>query len=360
MKQGICSSEGLITIEMGCVELMIIKDFLDQRRVIRRGVNNQYSGIKKLAMLANIMTVRIFTLGVVFLIVAVLTSVAEAGENKTVSFKPVWEVNDTATYTMTKSKTQNGKTQSVSSVITVTVIGKTSDSYIFEWRCEDFDTENNIPAEYKGTLTEVAKGIKFKYMTDKYGGYQKLVNLDEVRSGIKQFLAELLVRINDEKIRDLTSTYLSTLIQDDQFISLSARDIAYLHNSYFLGEVFDAGKTYEMEVSLPNPLNPVQPFAGIVEMTALCSGGFKEIVINQEIDKEKSAAILQDTLKKMSVTLAGRQLDDQFKITSLGLNDTFRYSIEESGNWVERGSITRTIVLNGSSRTETVEFIRKK
>ncbi|GBG58129.1 hypothetical protein SPFL3102_01849 [Sporomusaceae bacterium FL31] len=304
-------------------------------------------------------TIGIAALGMAFLLAVSCNMLVEAKENGTVSFKPVWSVNDTAKYLMTKSKTQDGRTQEVSSVITTTVIGKTKDQYVFEWRCEEFDTGNQIPAAYKELFNGLIKGMRIQYATDPQGRYQGIVNPEEIRSGIRQFGDAMLARIDDEQLRKSISGYLKIWLQNDQLIDLTAKEIAYLHNPYFFGEVFEPDEQYEMEVRLPNPFLPSQPFAGVVTLKAARSGDVKEMLIEQELDKEQSTAILKDTLKQLAA-MAGRQPDAEINITSLDIKDTFHYSIKESNSWIDRCSVTRSFALNGKSRSESVEFVRQE
>ncbi|MBP2651936.1 MAG: hypothetical protein H6Q74_2761 [Firmicutes bacterium] len=177
---------------------------------------------------------------------------------------------------------------------------------------------NNLPAEFKVALTELAKGIKIKYATDRFDSYQKIVNCA------------------DEKARTSISNYLNSLAENDNFINLSmAKDISPLHNPYFLGQEFNIGDTYVMQVSLPNPLNPSHPYTGLVKMTASSTGDFKQMLIEQELDKEKSAEILQNTMQNIFISLPGHPPGDGFKITNLEIKDTYQYSFAKSSSWVE-------------------------
>lgn len=58
------------------------------------------------------MAVRILVLSWAVLIAVIITPLAEASENNTVSFMPAWTVNETAKYLVKKSKTDARGTQS--------------------------------------------------------------------------------------------------------------------------------------------------------------------------------------------------------------------------------------------------------
>lgn len=298
---------------------------------------------------------------IVLSIVLLALPLAEASANTSVSFKPAWKESETAKYTVVKSRTRNGKTNSATSTFTLTVLQKTDEGYVFEWRCDDIEFDMNLPADYRAYLVDVARGMRIKYATDRYGAYVEVVNRDEVRAWMKASAAQLIPRIPDEKMRDSIGKYLDGISQNDTFINyVIAKEITFLHNPYFYGQVFDVNETYFTEVSLMNAFNPEQPFAGMVYLVATRSDGFRHMTIRQEIDKEKSAAILQDTLKKMAVALSGQQPGQELTLTSVDIRDVFRYSFSEAGNWVEKGATIRTIAIDGMTMEDKVEFIRRQ
>lgn len=307
------------------------------------------------------MAIRILALSLAFLIVAVFTPLAEAGENRMVSFKPAWMVNETVKYMVKRTKTNNEKVQSATMTLTVRVVEKTVDGYIFECQYDDFETDIDLPAESMHVLAGMTRGVKCKYATDKYGAFMKIVNIDEIRAWTEASFAQFVASIPDEVVRAGVSKHISDYIKTEGAVSASAsKDIAYLHNPYFLGQEFEAGEKYMMEVTMPNILNPPQPYLGVVFMTASRGGGSKQMLIEQEIDKQKSADILSDTLRKMAVTYNVRQPDANFKFTNVELKDTFHYFFNEFGNWAEKASITRKIIVDGIIREETIEFIRQE
>lgn len=90
--------------------------------------------------------------------------------------------------------------------------------------------------------------------------------------------AKYVASIPDEVVRAGISKHISDYIKNEDTVSASAsKDISYLHNPYFLGQEFEAGGKYMMEVTLPNILNPPQPCFGVVFMTA--SRGVREETI---------------------------------------------------------------------------------
>jgi len=307
------------------------------------------------------MAVRILVLSWAVLIAVIITPLAEASENNTVSFMPAWTVNETAKYLVKKSKTDARGTQSATMPLSVRVAGKTADGYIFECQYDNFDTDIDIPVDLKKILVEINQGMKIKYATDKYGGFQKIINLDEIQAWTEASLARYIASIPDEVVRAGISKLVSDSMKIKGAVSASAsREISYLHNPYFLGQEFEVDEKYMAEVILPNIFNPPQPYFGVVFMTASRGGGFKQMLIEQEIDKQKSAVILADTLGKMAVANNVGQPDVNLKITNVELKDFFCYSFKESGNWVEKALPTRKIIVGGYTREETLEFIRQQ
>lgn len=277
-----------------------------------------------------------------------------------VSFKPVWHENETAKYQVVKTRIQNGKSHSAAMTVAVTVVSKTADGYVCEWRYEDFAADTPLPAVYSRIFTDLMQELKIRYATNQDGVYLRVVNEAELRQRIAVLIPRLLEVIPDAQARDMVGKYLVSLTSNENFVNyIAAKEIMYLHNPYFLGQEFDAGDDYQLDIELPNPLNPPRPLDGVVTLRAGQNGGFKQMQIRQEVDKEKSAAILLETLQGMS-TAMGQQPDPNFSVRDFAMTDTLQYTYRESAGWPEQAAISRVIAVNGSTREEKIEFNRKE
>lgn len=232
------------------------------------------------------MAMRILTLFLAVLIAAVASPLAEAGETKMISFMPAWTVSETAKYLVKRSRTHNHRrTRSANMTLTVRAVGKMADGYIFECQYDNFDTDIDIPYDSKRILVEANRGVRIKYSTDRYGRFQRIINLDEIKVCMEASLARYFASIPDEVVRASVSKHINDHVKIEGAVSAGAsEDIAYLHNPYFLGMEFEAGEKYMAEVTLPNILNPPQPYLGVVSMMASRDGGFKQMIIEQEVE----------------------------------------------------------------------------
>lgn len=305
------------------------------------------------------MPLRILSL-VLLIVVAAICIPLTGAAAEPVSFKPAWHEHETARYQVIKSRTQNGETHSANMTVAVTVVGKSDDGYVFEWRYEDFVADIPLPAAYSSMFTDLMQELRIKYATNQDGVYQRVVNEEELRQRITDLIPRLLALVPDAPARAMVGKYLTSLTSNENFVDyIAAKEIIYLHNPYFLGQDLEADEDYQLNITLPNPLDPARPLDGVVTMRASQSGGFKHIQIHQAVDKERSAAILMETLQDMAAAM-GRQPAADFSVRDFAMTDSLQYTYKEAGGWPEQGSVARVIMVNGSTREEKIEFTRKE
>ncbi len=300
------------------------------------------------------------TLAVLFLLAAFAAPLPAAAGPGAVSFVPAWAPRDTAVYEITKSKTVKGTIRSATTTVTVAVVGKTADGYRFEWRCDDLRPDASLPDNHKKTLVSLVKGMKIAYTTDKNGVYQNIVNLDEVRAWLQALVTQVIAAVPGGQHQDAARKLLGSMLANDAIIKSADSDILILHNPYFAGQAFDADEPYSGEVVLPNVFDSSRPFTGSIVLVAKNAGGFRQMTIRQEIDKEKSAALINDIFRKMAAAMGKSLPDDQSFIDSIAVTDIMQYTYAETGNWPDRISHTRTIKIAGEIREEKVEFVRRR
>lgn len=297
-------------------------------------------------------------LALLLLLLAVLAApLPVAAAPQDVSFASAWALRDTATYEITKSKTAEGKTRSATTIVTVAVVGKTADGWLIEWRGRDFRPYADAPAAHKETLVALVKGMKIVYATDKSGAYLKIVNLAEVRAWLDAMKAQLTALIPDDELRAGTRKILDGLSVDDTLILTAGRDIALFHFPYS-GRTFEDGEPYGGPVSLPNVFDPSRPFAGSLTLVAKHAGGFRQMTIRQQLDKEKSAAALKGIIEKLAAAAGITPPNELQAVDGAEITDLVQYTYAETGNWPDTISAIRTIKLAGYGREEKTEFRR--
>jgi hypothetical protein len=131
----------------------------------------------------------------------------------------------------------------------LTVLKQTPKSYTIQWQCRNmlFETNDNLA---KKLLAGATKDIKVIYQTDENGGFEKIVNIAEMKTLVKKNLEAIQKEFPADtptEVKKVFKNIFNTFLTNDGIEELSSRQIKQFH--YFYGAKYQIGKPSKVEDS---------------------------------------------------------------------------------------------------------------
>jgi hypothetical protein len=268
------------------------------------------------------------------------------GTATTLSIAPKWSKGDTRAIKITKSREESGSEPADSSATAdLRVLETGAAGSRLQWKSTDLVLpDDQLPADAKNRLKDVAKGFTVVYATGGDGAYEAKKNVGQIRAQLTKVLD--LLEEDPEEAESVSRT--RSIILSDGFIQTSVvKEIPVLHSAYGLD--LQEGKPMKVEQRIPNP------FGG----SALTAKGTAELVQARD---ENGCAIVELDLKPDRAALA-KSIADTFggkakdvpastRRAGLSVHTTSRYTYDPGSGWPTRIDVTQTVNISGKSRSD--------
>lgn len=266
-------------------------------------------------------------------------------EDSTVQAVTYWDKNESYTYEIIQDtdKSKDGgdvKTESVRSVVQVSVIDSTETFYTIEWRFLQHDIPNlDLVPELKSLLDKK----RYIYRMSILGEIEELLNWEEVRDNtletIKVGLNTALQAGNvtqSDSLTNLMNTFTSDLMTKDYVEQKVIEPVQIFHT--FFGLKYKLGEAIESEIDIPIPVENVQNAKALASMWLDSideENATYTLYYEQTIDREALRNIVSKALEGMSdkLNLAFKSEDIKDAFSQKFDNSSSVYSMFDNTGW---------------------------
>ena len=271
-----------------------------------------------------------------------------------------WRLGDKKNLTIKKTveQTQDGKpTKSSNNTyeVSLRVIDSTKENYTVEWIYKDGGSEigkNPSLKDFNSLLTN----LKIVYKTDEVGSFEELVNYDEIRRFLNQAI-DLIVKQSKDTVgmRAVVQQLNQVFSTREGIEQLVLRDITLYHAVY--GVEYSVHPTVT-ETTLPNFLGG-DPWPATVSMKLAQpqpKQNSVQVIIDQEIDQVKAAAIIKQLAQKMAAA-TGKEVSEKDLPSYLMIKDHSEFDVILSSGWIKRAYMKRLAKSDDVGKTEIYEMV---
>jgi hypothetical protein len=240
---------------------------------------------------------------------------------------------------------------SSTSIIDVTIIDESKDSYTIKWKYTDvnvFTKEKNPSAD---KFSSIVKGLEIIFKTDEMGSFTELVNWKEIQNFIYKALDMLKTEYNDPSIDAAVNEVRKIYSSKESIEQVLIKEIQLYHTLY--GGEYKLKENISIETQLPNVLGG-EPFPAFleIEMTSLVpSKNTCIITMTQKLDDEKTTKIILDWVEKVS-----KKDNLSQKIPKINITDKNEFEVELLTGWINKITSIRTAIAEEVKQIQTIEI----
>jgi hypothetical protein len=104
-----------------------------------------------------------------------------------------------------------------------------------------------------------------------------------------------------------------------------------------------------------------KPFPALLTLSLLkldASKDFARISIDQDLDKQRATALIQEAIVKLAATVDSTA-KDKIKLETMEISDHMEYDLALSDGWIKKAVLKRTAKTPGIQKTEITEILIK-
>lgn len=265
-----------------------------------------------------------------------------------------WSKGDVKTFLITKTSVnyRSGKETKRSESIyesVMTVVDSTEIGYIIEWQCKPVkaSTTDDI-------VTQMLDQFKIVYSTTETGGFDSLINYEEVKKYIQQATKLALSATNEKPEVKNGVQQLMTALESRQAIEgIILREISAYHSPY--GIEYSSRNPQVADAELPNIFggDPIPAILTLALAKLDKRNDLAVISIDQKMDKEKAGDFIKDMLTKLG---APASVINDKKFGSIDIHDNYLYDLTLSDGWIKKVVSKREVKFMDMRKIDTCEI----
>lgn len=283
--------------------------------------------------------------------------------NSEVTVITYWEVGDKAVYHCEKEskRFKNGKEQTRKSSVseydlTLDVLEQTDSSYLVEMSYSSFSGQDDFDV----MMTDVIRDLSIKYVTDEMGGFDSIVNTDELIEYSLEKIDLIMSQLDstDSSVFQVLENMINTFSSPENIEALFVEDIINIHGLYGLGLVLDEEVVYELEYPTLEGLTlnglGANTLKSIDKSHDKCMITEVQKPFDEELDSYLSEIF---TLIYPDEEFSLNEVDFKFKS-----NAKMNYTMELSTGWMTKVKVKTTVSVKVDGVTgknvETITYVR--
>jgi hypothetical protein len=303
------------------------------------------------------MNKRILLLPALLILLFIIPVLSQGSEIYKIS--PAFKLNDKKKYKITKKIESDNKNVEINFIVTISLIKQLEDGFILKW---DYDKVESSENNYNSIIIDYFKKSSPEYKIDFSGNFIGFVDFKKTKDDFNKFIDKM---INNEKSNykkeKLKYTINNFMENDDKLISLLNKDILLFHNMDLYNKELDIDNAFSYYTGIPN-LWGNEPFYGMLNYKLnKISDNKVEIIINRELDREKSVAnimnILNSAIKDDKKSNNTKILD---LLKGIEINEEFIYIVYDFDPWFESIEYTKILKLQEIEEKESTIFSLEK
>lgn len=314
------------------------------------------------------MKLRLILLFIILISISIEINAQINYEDSTVQAITYWNLNESYTYEIIQSKDKaknhdEVKSNSTRSLVKITVIDSTQNSYTIEWQFLECDIPN---LELVPELKSLLNATKYIYKTNELGEFSELLNWEEVRdntlaitkAGMTLAFKEKGIPQNDSISN--TVNLLAESLMSKEYIEQKVIESVNIFHSFF-GIKYKLGEILESEIDVPIPIPNMQSAKAQMNVwldTIDSENSSYILCLEQQIDQSVVKRLIKQFLEGMSNRL---NVENNSEVLDDALLEDLEYSIVIHSEFDNSGwpldIVSRTnISLGSNQQNNTIQF----
>jgi hypothetical protein len=256
-----------------------------------------------------------------------------------------WSKGDVKKFLITRSSVkyeagkETGRTQSTYESV-MKVIDSTEKNYTIEWQCKPVKAGSSTDAAE--LVTHMLDQLKIVYTTSETGGFESLINYEEVKKYIQNATSQVLNAGNQKpEVKKAVQEFMKAFQSREAIESVVLREISAYHSPY--GIEYSSRNPQVADAELPNIFGG-DPIPAILTLALKKLDEPKDlavITIDQKIDKEKAGDFLKDMLRKVGAP--DSVVNAKGKFETIDIHDIYEYDLNLSDGWIKKAVSKREV-----------------